>query len=186
MEARRVRGRHDVQSSRGDRQDRQSEMPQVRSRATNTSETDLVSFSVSQDLTAAADPRRACSSRVSIRRCSELIAKSTVRVGAPIKWRGGEYGWISSWQHPTCLRVPDVSRADLATQIHGLNDLSVSDRASLLDELLSKNAVQLDRPERPVVQQTRRNHTSRSFTNPESFNPTAPFVSTRRFGVDGE
>ena len=39
----------------------------------------------------------------STHRCSELIAKATVRVGVPIKWRGGEYGWISSWQHPTCL-----------------------------------------------------------------------------------
>ena len=80
----------------------------------------------------------------SIYRCSELIAKDTVRVGVPIKWRGGEYGWISSWQHPTCLRVPDVSRAELATQIHGLNDLSAEDRKATLDELTSKDAVQLD------------------------------------------
>jgi DNA repair protein RAD16 len=65
-------------------------------------------------------------------------------VGVPIKWRGGEYGWISSWQHPTCLRVPDVSRAELATQIHGLNDLSPEDRKATLDELTSEDAVQLD------------------------------------------
>ena len=65
-------------------------------------------------------------------------------MGVPIKWRGGEYGWISSWQHPTCLRVPDVSRAELATQIHGLNDLSTEDRKATLDELTSKDAVQLD------------------------------------------
>ena len=65
-------------------------------------------------------------------------------MGVPIKWRGGEYGWISSWQHPTCLRVPDVSRAELATQIHGLNDLSAEDRKATLDELTSKVAVQLD------------------------------------------
>ena len=28
-------------------------------------------------------------------RCSELIPKGVPRVGVPIKWRGGEYGWIS-------------------------------------------------------------------------------------------
>mgnify|MGYP006075928877 FL=1 len=65
-------------------------------------------------------------------------------MGVPIKWRGGEYGWISSWQHPQCLRVPDVSRAELATQMYGLNALSVTDRTAVLDELLSKTAVALE------------------------------------------
>ena len=158
-------------------------MPKVRSRATNTSETDLVSFSVSQDLIAAADPRRSCSSRVSIRRCSELIAKSTVRVGAPIKWRGGEYGWISSWQHPTCLRVPDVSRADLATQIHGLNDLSVSDRASLLDELLSKNAVQLDTIDPNDPSFSKRDETTPPARLPTPKALTRPLLSFQQEGL---
>ena len=37
------------------------------------------------------------SSRARCRRCSDNILKGELRLGAPIKWRGGEYGWISSW-----------------------------------------------------------------------------------------
>ena len=77
-------------------------------------------------------------------RCSEFIAKDTVRVGVPIKWRGGEYGWISSWQHPTCLRVPDRTKAELAKEIHGIDDLTREDREATLKELTSKTAVALE------------------------------------------
>ena len=65
-------------------------------------------------------------------------------MGVPIKWRGGEYGWISSWQHPACLRVPDVSREQLAREIHGLDQLSSEHRDLVLDELTSKEAVKLE------------------------------------------
>ena len=65
-------------------------------------------------------------------------------MGVPIKWRGGEYGWISSWQHPACLRVSDVSREQLAREIHGLDQLSPEHRDLVLDELTSEEAVQLE------------------------------------------
>ena len=79
------------------------------------------------------------------RRCSELIPKGVPRVGVPIKWRGGEYGWISSWTHPACLRVPDVAdEAQLAREIHGLETLSKADRELVLGELTSAEPVDLD------------------------------------------
>ena len=63
----------------------------------------------------------------------------------PIKWRGGEYGWISSWTHPACLRVPDVAdEAQLAREIHGLETLSKADRELVLGELTSAEPVDLD------------------------------------------
>eukprot|EP00501_MAST-03F_sp_TOSAG23-6_P001685 GSMAST32.ASY1.ANO1.1756.1 assembled CDS len=45
------------------------------------------------------------SSRARCRLCSEKILKNEVRLGFPVKWRGGEYGWISSWRHLLCSRL---------------------------------------------------------------------------------
>ena len=33
------------------------------------------------------------------------------------------FGWISSWQHPACLRVPGYTRDELSESIHGANTL---------------------------------------------------------------
>ena len=41
----------------------------------------------------------------------EKIAKDTVRVGEPLKYRGGDYGWISKWMHPSVI----ASRASRGT-----------------------------------------------------------------------
>lgn len=55
-----------------------------------------------------------------------------MRIGVPIKWRGGEWGWISSWQHPTCLRIPDRTKAELMNEIHGLGNLTPENREATL------------------------------------------------------
>ena len=77
------------------------------------------------------------------RRCSELIAKDSVRIGVPIKWRGGLFGWISSWQHPACLRVPGVTRDELRCELQALAPRT-SRRMKILDQLTSDKGVELE------------------------------------------
>jgi len=99
--------------------------------------------------------------RARCRKCSEAIAKGVVKVGVPFKWRGGAHGYISSWQHPTCLRIPDRTVAELSSEIYGLNDLTEEERTDTLAELSSKVPVALDevdpddpafsKPEGPVL-----------------------------------
>ena len=78
------------------------------------------------------------------RRCSELIAKDSVRIGVPIKWRGGLFGWISSWQHPACLRVPGVTRDELRCELHGVDALTDEQADEVLDQLTSDKGVELE------------------------------------------
>ena len=77
------------------------------------------------------------SSRATCQLCSEKIKKDTVRVGTPVKWSGGSYGYINAWQHLICARNKDgeeVSKDD----IWGIEDLKDSDQQDLLAELQKK------------------------------------------------
>ena len=67
-----------------------------------------------------------------------------MRVGVPIKWRGGMYGWISSWQHPACLRVPGVTRDELRLELHGVDALTDEQADEVLDQLTSDKGVELE------------------------------------------
>ncbi len=75
------------------------------------------------------------SARARCRRCSEKIPKSVVRVGAPIKWRGGTHGWISSWMHLECSRVEDPSSIDIERRVYGFSALEPEDQKRVLEEL---------------------------------------------------
>ena len=89
-------------------------MSQVRARST-PAPTLLQSLRISTCLTVPA-----LSLPFEPRRCSELIAKDSVRIGVPIKWRGGLFGWISSWQHPAacaCQASPGTSSAANCTAL---------------------------------------------------------------------
>ena len=88
-------------------------------------------------------------------RCGEKIAKDTVRVGEPLKYRGGDYGWISKWMHPECYRVEGVTRDELAAAIHGTDALREGDREVLLATLTS--------PEKPAIEATALDVTSEEF-----------------------
>jgi hypothetical protein len=47
---------------------------------------------------------------------------------------------VSSWQHPACLRVPGVTKAELTTQIFGTEALKPEDLTFLIDTLCSDTA----------------------------------------------
>ena len=60
-----------------------------------------------------------------------------MRVGTPVKWSGGSYGYINAWQHLICARNKDgeeVTKDD----IWGIEDLKDSDQQDLLAELQKK------------------------------------------------
>ena len=75
--------------------------------------------------------------RARCRRCSETIKKGDIRVGVPIKWRGGTHGWISSWNHLQCCRILVEGDAplDAAADLHNLHALAASDQQRVAAEL---------------------------------------------------
>jgi hypothetical protein len=69
--------------------------------------------------------------RAGCKKCGEKIDKDTVRIGNPIKWRGGgEFGYINAWHHPGCTRAEEKSQAKLGKLIYGLADLKPKVRES--------------------------------------------------------
>ena len=54
------------------------------------------------------------------------------------------YGWISSWQHPACLRVPGVTRDELRLELHGVDALTDEQADEVLDQLTSDKGVELE------------------------------------------
>ena len=59
------------------------------------------------------------SGRAGCRTCGEKIAKDAVRLGTPMKWRGGgQFGYINKWAHVTCTRAPAGLKGKQAS--HGL------------------------------------------------------------------
>eukprot|EP00658_Telonema_sp_P-2_P018433 TRINITY_DN17234_c0_g1_i1.p1 TRINITY_DN17234_c0_g1~~TRINITY_DN17234_c0_g1_i1.p1 ORF type:complete len:607 (+),score=111.08 TRINITY_DN17234_c0_g1_i1:191-2011(+) len=72
--------------------------------------------------------------RARCRQCSEMIPAKSVRFGKPIAWRGGAYGYISTWAHTTCVRVEE-SEEDVRELLHGLTDLSPEDQREVMDEI---------------------------------------------------
>ena len=75
------------------------------------------------------------SGRAKCRRCGNLIAKATVRIATPIKWRGGGYGVISSWQHLKCTRVDNPKKFAASKLVFGLPSLKAADKKAVLAEL---------------------------------------------------
>ncbi len=60
------------------------------------------------------------SGRAKCQKCSEKVGKGEIRVATPIKWKGGEYGYISSWSHLKCFRSEE--KVD-GSEIWGFDDL---------------------------------------------------------------
>ena len=83
------------------------------------------------------------------------IAKDTVRVGEPLKYRGGDYGWISKWMHPECYRVEGVTRDERRGGDTRTDALREGDREVLLATLTS--------PEKPAIEATALDVTSEEF-----------------------
>jgi len=77
--------------------------------------------------------------------CSEAIGKGEVRIGTPIKYRGGDYGWITKWMHAKCVRIRDATAATLAKDAHGMEALSEDDRATLLATLTSEDVPEVEK-----------------------------------------
>ena len=76
------------------------------------------------------------SSRARCRVCSEAIKKDTVRVGVPVKWGGGTYGYINSWRHLICTRRDnDDELVRVKDDVWGLANLKPSDQKLLQDEI---------------------------------------------------
>lgn len=75
------------------------------------------------------------SGRAKCRKCSEKIAKSTLRIGKPIKWRG----FISSWTHVDCYwnDVEDETafRHILKEEIYGFKSLKPADKKLVLAQV---------------------------------------------------
>ena len=114
--------------------------------------------------------------------CAELIAKNTVRVGTPLKYRGGDYGWISKWMHPACYRVEGTTREELEASAYGLEALAEGDRELTLGHLLN--------PERPEVEATALDVTSDAFLCRPVIEPmeapralTRPLLAFQREGL---
>jgi len=82
------------------------------------------------------------SGRARCRKCSEKIKKGDVRVGTPIKWRGGTYGWISAWTHVPCTRLEDPSILNIKKHVYGIDDLKKEDR-----KIFEAEIVKTDIPE---------------------------------------
>lgn len=75
------------------------------------------------------------SGRAKCRRCGEKIPKGEVRLGKPVKWRGGPYGWITAWQHLQCTRVDTPKNFSAVKQVSGMCLLKASDRKKVVAEL---------------------------------------------------
>ena len=76
------------------------------------------------------------SSRARCRVCSEAIKKDTVRVGVPVKWGGGTYGYINSWRHLICTRRDnDDELVRVKDDVWGIANLKPSDQKLLQDEI---------------------------------------------------
>ena len=73
--------------------------------------------------------------RAKCRRCGDMISKGAVRLAKPIKWRGGEYNIISSWQHLECTRVEKPKKFSAAKLVFGLSNLKATDRKAVVAEL---------------------------------------------------
>ena len=110
------------------------------------------------------------------------IAKDAVRIGEPLKYRGGDYGWISKWMHPECYRAEGVTREELETRVHGLDALKDGDREVLLATVLS--------PDRPEIENTALDVTSEEFLRRPAVEPmeaqralTRPLLGFQREGL---
>lgn len=83
------------------------------------------------------------SGRAKCRICGEMIEKGIPRIGVPIKWRGGEHGYISSWKHPGCVRIEndEVLRKKIAAApaqwIYGFDALNKEQQALVEREVTS-------------------------------------------------
>ena len=80
-------------------------------------------------------------------KCSEKIEKDTVRIGAPLKYRGGDYGWINKWMHPQCLRLPGLTLEELRASLYGVDDLREGDQEVLLATLTSDEKPEIEKEE---------------------------------------
>jgi hypothetical protein len=69
--------------------------------------------------------------------CSDPIQKGTVRLGRAIKWGGGANGYINSWSHVICTRVPEDKVDDFvaADHVYGYEELTDKEQKEITVEL---------------------------------------------------
>lgn len=80
------------------------------------------------------------SGRASCHLCKERIKFKEIRIGTPVKFRGGgPHGFITSWKHLTCERVTSEWRKvkDLGSYISGFDGLTKKERKMVLKEIKS-------------------------------------------------
>ncbi|CCW70891.1 unnamed protein product [Phytomonas sp. Hart1] len=75
------------------------------------------------------------SSRARCRKCSQCIDKGEFRCGIPVRFAGGENGWISAWQHLGCTRLEESE--NLTKVMHGFAQLKESDKEKVILEVTS-------------------------------------------------
>ena len=78
------------------------------------------------------------SGRARCRKCSDMIAKGSTRVGVPIRDPRGEFGYISAWQHLTCSRIE--GHECLPMRIFGFESLTAEQQSIVLDEVTRLDA----------------------------------------------
>jgi len=80
------------------------------------------------------------SGRASCHLCKDRIQFKEIRIGTPVKFRGGgRWGFITSWKHVSCERVPNEWRKvkGLAKHIYGMDMLKAKERKKVLKEITS-------------------------------------------------
>lgn len=78
------------------------------------------------------------SSQARCRPCSEYIKKGELRLGTPMKWRGGTpAGFIVNWRHVTCTRIEDALREKSRDEVCQLV-MNLDSAIELQDEALIK------------------------------------------------
>ena len=83
-------------------------------------------------------------------RCSEKIAKDATRIGEPLKYRGGDYGWISKWMHPGCYRIEGKTHEELREEVYGLDNLKEADVEALLRAVTNPEKPEIEKDELDV------------------------------------
>lgn len=78
------------------------------------------------------------SGKARCRKCSEMIAKSEIRFGIPIRDPRGEYGYISAWQHLKCSRVESPDQ--VPNEVYGFHTLTLAQQTAVTETITRRDA----------------------------------------------